>query len=112
MLCRVAGLILVCIGLQAQTSAPLFDVASIKPAIPLGPYGMAVDRRGGPGTPDPGTYACRNCPLRWVLDEAYDLKIYQYAGPEWLNSARFDFAARIPEGTTKPAFRIMLQNLL
>jgi len=73
---------------------------------------MRADRRGGPGTTDPGMYACRNCPISWVLSEAYDLKTFELAGPGWLDNARFDFMAKIPPGTTKAALRIMLQNLL
>jgi uncharacterized protein (TIGR03435 family) len=97
---------------QAQTAQPSFEVASIKPAAPLGPMGMRADRRGGPGTSDPGTYTCANCPVNWVLDEAYDLQAWEYVGPDWVHNVRFDFAAKIPTGTTKEVFRNMLQNLL
>ena len=56
-----------------DASAPLtaFEVASIKPATPLGPLGKRVLRKGGPGTTDPGTYSCQNCPVSWVVSEAF-----------------------------------------
>jgi uncharacterized protein (TIGR03435 family) len=73
---------------------------------------MRADRKGGPGTSDPGMYACRNCPISWVLSEAYDLLPFEFEAPDWLQTARFDFLANVPPGATKPAFRIMLQNLL
>jgi uncharacterized protein (TIGR03435 family) len=109
---KVIAAALLCWIAQAQTPKPEFEVASVKPATPLGPAGMRSDRKGGPGTADPGLYSCRNCPLRWVLDEAYDLQPYEFQGPDWLVDTRFDFEARIPSGTTKPVFRQMLQNLL
>jgi uncharacterized protein (TIGR03435 family) len=103
---------LLCWIAPAQTPKPDFEVASVKPATPLGPIGLRSDRKGGPGTSDPGLYTCRNCPLAWVLYEAYDLKTYEFQGPDWLANTRFDFEARIPAGTTKPVFQQMLQNLL
>ena len=86
---------------QGDAPKPTFEVASIKPATALGPMGMQANRKGGPGTADPGMYTCENCPVSWVLSEAYDLQPFQYAGPDWLHNVRFDFAAKIPAGTTK-----------
>src|ERR1700722_14429930 len=104
---------LLCLTAHGQIAKPTFEVASVKPATPLGPMGMRTDRKGGPGTPDPGTYTCQNCPVFWVMSEAYDnLQPWQYAGPDWVNDLRFDFAAKVPAGTTKAAFQLMLQNLL
>jgi uncharacterized protein (TIGR03435 family) len=101
-----------CFAAQGQTPKPTFEVASIKPATALGPLGMRADRKGGPGTNDPGIYTCGNCPVSWVVSEAYDLQPFEYAGPDWLQNVRFDFAAKIPAGTAKDAFHSMLQNLL
>src|SRR3954470_23853955 len=109
---KVIAAALLCWLAPAQTPKPEFEVASVKPATPLGPIGQRADRKGGPGTPDPGLYSCRNCPINWVLDEAYDLKPYEFQGPDWLTTTRFDFEARIPPGTTKAVFLQMLQNLL
>lgn len=103
---------LVWVAAQAQTPRPAFEVASIKPATPLGPMGMRADRKGGPGTADPGLYRCGNCPISWVFSEAFDLQPWEYTAPDWMDSVRFDFAAKVPPGATKEAFRSMLQNLL
>jgi uncharacterized protein (TIGR03435 family) len=73
---------------------------------------MRANRKGGPGTGDPGTYTCENCPVMWVLSEAYDLQPFEYVGPDWLQNVRFDFTAKVPAGTSKDSFREMLQNLL
>jgi uncharacterized protein (TIGR03435 family) len=110
---KPVAIALLCLATQGQTGKPTFEVASVKPATALGPMGMRADRRGGPGTPDPGAYTCQNCPVFWVLSEAFDnLQDYQYVGPDWLNNVRFDFAAKIPAGTTKADFHAMLQGLL
>jgi len=112
MAAKLIPMALVCLAAQGQTPRPTFEVASVKPATALGPMGLRADRKGGPGTPDPGTYTCQNCPVTWVLDEAYDLQPFEYVGPEWPQTVRFDFAAKVPAGTTKEAFRAMLQSLL
>jgi uncharacterized protein (TIGR03435 family) len=109
---RLIPIALLCFAAQAQTARPTFEVASIKPPTPLGPIGQRANRKGGPGMGDPVRYTCGNCPVFWVLSEAYDLKPYEYVGPDWVNDVRFDFDAKIPEGTSKDAFRKMLQSLL
>jgi len=97
-----------CLGAFGQT----FEVASIKPATPLGPLGKRVLRKGGPGTTDPGTYSCQNCPVSWVVSEAFHLQPYEFSAPQWMEDTRFDVAAKIPPGTTQEAFQAMLRNLL
>lgn len=90
----------------------MFEVASVKPATPLGPLGMRSDQKGGPGTSDPSMFTCRNCSLYWVLADAYTIHGYDFSGPSWLQSQRFDFSARIPAGSTREEFQNMLRNLL
>ncbi len=93
----------------AAACAQEFDVASVKPsALQTGRFTMT----GGPGTSDPGRINYTNIPLRRVLLNAYDLSNYQITGPDWLDSQRFDIAATIPAGATKPQFQAMLRNLL
>ncbi len=98
---------------RAQTNprAPEFEVASVRPATPLGPRGMQSDQKGGPGTSDPGAFMCRNCSLYWVLADAYNIHPYDFFGPEWLQSTRFDFSAKVPAGATKEDFQKMIANL-
>ena len=112
MFARLLTATVICFAASAQIPKPEFEVASVKPASPLGPAGRRSDRRGGPGTADPTLYTCRNCPLSWVIHEAYNLKPYEFQGPDWLGDTRFDFEARVPAGTTKPVFLQMLQSLL
>jgi uncharacterized protein (TIGR03435 family) len=103
---------MLCPALSGQNSKPIFEVASVKPATPLGPRGMQSDAGGGPGTNDPVRYYCHNCPIFWVLSPAYDLELYEYSGPDWVHSLRYDFDAKIPTGTTHEVFQSMLQSLL
>ena len=98
----------------AQTADPLpsFDVASIKPAAPMTPGRMMIGFRGGPGTGDPGQMTFNNVSLKDLIQTAWDVKAYQIAGPNWLESERFDITAKVPKGATKAQSRLMLQNLL
>jgi uncharacterized protein (TIGR03435 family) len=97
---------------QTAESLPSFDVASIKPAAPMTPGRMMVGFRGGPGTGDPGQMTFTNISMRDLIQEAWDVKAYQVAGPNWLQSERFDVSAKVPKGATKEQSRLMLQNLL
>ena len=114
-----AGLMVLGYGLGCGAAfgqaSPSFEVASVKPAEPpaAGQGGaFRVMMRGGPGTPDPGQLTYSNVSLKNVIQNAYDVKGYQITGPKWLDSERFDITAKIPKGTTKDEFKLMLQNLL
>ncbi len=97
---------------QGTTESPTFEVASVKPAEPQPEGMMRVRMSGGPGTPDPGQLTYTNVSLKNVLINAYDVNDYQISGPNRLDGERFDIVAKIPQGTTKEQFRLMLQNLL
>jgi uncharacterized protein (TIGR03435 family) len=113
---------ILCAGLIVSTScgafgqdaaeSPKFEVASVKPAEPQPEGMMRVRMSGGPGTPDPGQLTYTNVSLKNVLINAYDVNDYQISGPNRLDGERFDIVAKIPQGTTKEQFRLMLQNLL
>jgi len=118
MISRTAGALLVFSGFAgyalAADAKPEFEVASIKPAPPLGGGGMfRMGSNGGPGTKDPGRYSCEGCPLIMLLTQAYELKRYQVGSyPSWMDTERFNVTAKVPEGATKEQFRVMQQNLL
>jgi uncharacterized protein (TIGR03435 family) len=101
-----------CLTAYGQAPSPTFDVASIKPAPPPEGGRMMMGMRGGPGTKDPGLYSCNNCNLSMLLMQAYNIKHYQLSLPSSLETERFNISAKVPEGTTKEQFRLMLQNLL
>lgn len=100
-------------GLLAQTqTGPEFEAASIKPAPPPTANFISVRMRGGPGSDDPGRVDWNNVSLRQMVTAAFNVKDYQVQGPDWLGSQRFDVVAKIPAGTTKEQYRLMIQKLL
>jgi uncharacterized protein (TIGR03435 family) len=107
-----AVLIFTCCLAQAQNpdKSLVFEVASVKPAPP--PKGMISGTSGGPGTKDPGRVRYPYINLKYLLVAAYDVKVFQIAGPAWLDTERFEIDATMPSDTTKEQFRVMLQNLL
>lgn len=111
-------LLIVCGGLPGQTPAPAaepkpeFEVASVKPAPPPSDNRIRITMSGGPGTPDPGRVNFEFVNLRMVLAKAYGVKSYQISGPGLLDSERFNITAKVPPGTTKEQFALMLQNLV
>lgn len=96
-------------------AAPVFEVASVKPAGPFVPSGRtALGIGGGPGTEDPGRITAARATLADLLTRAYDVRYDQISGPLWLSDGSYAYAidATIPPNTTKDQFRLMLQNLL
>src|SRR5689334_24169875 len=77
-------------------ATPAFEVASIKPAPPPSGNNLMV-RMGG----DPGRIDYANVSLKDVIRLAYRVKNYQIAGPDWLESARFNIVAKLPEGSSR-----------
>lgn len=105
---------------QTPDGQPSFEVATVKAAPPPSVIKGSGDRslvmmmgsRGGPGTNDPGRYTCNNCNLQMLMVQAYGVESYQLTIPSSMESERFDISAKVPEGTTKDQFNVMLQNLL
>lgn len=95
--------------LQDAQTKPAFEVASVRLA---DPEHVGMGMNGGPGTSDPGRLSYVNVPLYRILTKAYGMMPYEVAGPSWMNDAKYDIAAKIPEGTTAEQIPIMLQNLL
>ncbi len=84
-----------------------FEVASIKP--------VASERgimcSGGPGTADPGMWRCSNVPLAFLMSYAYGFEAYQFSPVSSCCQARFDYIAKVPAGTTREQFQVMLKSL-
>ncbi len=95
-----------------QPQGPTFEVATVKPAAPQPMGRIMAGMRGGPGTNDPGQWQANNLPLSRLIAIAYDVRSYQVSSPSWMDSERFDIIAKVPPGTTKEQFNLMLQNLL
>ncbi len=100
-------------GAFAQTEpAAEFEAVSIKPAPPPTGMGIRVMMRGGPGSDDPGRLDWNNVALREMITQAFNIKNYQVQGPDWLGNQRFDLVAKVPMGTTREQYRLMIQKML
>ncbi|MEO8371332.1 MAG: TIGR03435 family protein, partial [Candidatus Solibacter sp.] len=105
------------LGALAADSKKSFEVASVKPSTPISVGDMHNFRiltgpRFGPGTEDATRWVCDNCSLGMLLASAYDLKRFQITAPKWIDSEKFDIAARVAPGATREDLRAMQQNLL
>jgi len=102
----------------AQTTEPLrlpeFEVASVKANTPQ-------DRRpgkmrGGPGTDNPNHIYATNTPLILLIMHAYELKPalmrYLCVYPGWMDDARYDLTAGVPDGASQHEANLMMQRLL
>ncbi len=90
---------------HAQTRAPEFEDASIKPNKSAS-RGFSVEH-------DAGRFTATNASLQNLIEMAYQVKRTQISGaPDWLNSERFDIVAKAPPSTPKSQILPMLQPLL
>jgi uncharacterized protein (TIGR03435 family) len=95
-----------------QTPSPTFEVASVRRVDSKAPGQHSLTMRGGPGTPDPDQIAYGNISLMAVLRNAFDAYPFQIEGPASLSSEQYDISAKVPLGTTRDQFRLMLINLI
>lgn len=103
----VACIVFTCAIVHGQE----FEVASIRPSPPQNSRRIRVQMEGGPGTTDPARFSCR-CSLTMLVMEADNVKYYQIAGLNSRESDLYDIVAKVPPGTTREQFRVMLQKLL
>jgi len=114
---RVSLPVLACCGVYGQSASaqPAFEVASVKRAVSSASSGGVIVSFGAAGlrrTSDPGRVDYRSISLSSLVIEAYDIKRYQFSGPSWMDSERFDIVAKAPPGADREQVRLMLQNLL
>ena len=95
-------------GLSAQPAPLTFEVASIKPAAPVGagrsPMGIQLMPGGG--------VRASNVTLRLLLTLAYDVRDFQISGgPPWLDTQRYDIQARPGGAPDAPAAPEAMRNM-
>ena len=95
----VGALLIFTCGAQVLT----FEAASVKPA--AAPKGMIPMPRT-----DPGRVRYPYINLKYLLMAAYDVKVFQVAGPGWLDTERFEVDAIM--APIQGAVPLMLRNLL
>jgi uncharacterized protein (TIGR03435 family) len=101
-------------ALSAQDLAH-FEVATIKVSTddtppPARGFGRVS---GGPDTTSPGQFAAFGISLKNILlRDAFNLEEFQYVAPSWMSDHIYDVVAKVPPGTNRDQFRVMLQDLL
>lgn len=92
--------------LKIDGPLPSFEVASVK-------RNTTTNGQIGLNAP-PGRFTATNVPLRLLITIAYRLgAAYQYVGlPSWVDSERFDIAAKAPEGASPDQMPLMMRSLL
>jgi uncharacterized protein (TIGR03435 family) len=106
----VLGILAVTMAVYGQGDDPAFEVVSIKPkgeAVMTGPGpGMTIGLRYS------GTHVSGNAQIFSMILDAYSLKPFQVAGPDWIRTNIYEFAATMPEGGTRETSRGMLRRAL
>lgn len=102
---------------HAQSPAPAFEVASIRPN-KIGGEGrrprFPFSPPGSDGTikASPGTLSMRDVTLNACIGWAYRVQESQVSGPEWLGADHFDVIAKTAAPVPESQLRVMLQALL
>ncbi|MDR3698072.1 MAG: TIGR03435 family protein [Candidatus Sulfopaludibacter sp.] len=88
----------------ALAQTPAFEVASIKPNY--------SGRNGSDSDDHEGVLTANNLSLKRLIMRAYQVRDYQVMGPDWLDSERFDIAAKPPSAADSEQLNLMLQSML
>src|SRR5215471_7403879 len=91
-------------------TAPVFDTASVKPNVTHEVNGEGRPRGSIDATP--GYLNVRNSTLSQCIQWAYNVSAFQVTGPSWIDTERYDIAARASTPVPKEQLRHMLQTLL
>lgn len=94
---------------QADGPSKSFDAASVKRLLQPS---SSTSSGGGPGTSDPGRWWRSNVTLGSLLVQAFNIQGHAIAGPDWLNSTRYEIVAKVPAGASREDVRLMLQKLI
>jgi len=84
-----------------------FEVVSIKAPEPSDPNQIRMGISG-----DPGMVRYSNLALRDLIRIAYDVKIYQVEGPDWIDNTRYNVEAKLPAGVPDTHVPEMVQTML
>lgn len=112
----VICLALAAVAALAQTK-PAFEVASIKPAVPLDRATLiAAFQNGAAQRLGPRVDGARAEYIYMTVADlivlAYGVKADQITGPDWITTQPFDIVAKLPDGASKDDVPKMLQSLL
>jgi uncharacterized protein (TIGR03435 family) len=93
-----------CASPQPQSAAfePAFEVASVRPSLHGPVYAQS----------DPSRLTINAQSLEVLIEMAYGLREYQYSGPSWLHTARYDIVATTGSPQPRSVQLAMLRTLL
>ncbi|MGA3189231.1 MAG: TIGR03435 family protein [Bryobacteraceae bacterium] len=94
-------------GFTIFGQAVQFEVASIRPSAATGADHVNVGVHI-----DGARISCTQLSLKDYISAAYQVKLYQISGPDWVGSERFDIAATLPPGAKEDQVPDMLKALL
>jgi uncharacterized protein (TIGR03435 family) len=94
---------------QAPAPRPEFEVTSIRPSAPI--TSPADTSRIGVHI-DGQRVNLTMLALTDLIQSAYNVKLHQISGPEWMAGARFDINAKLPGGNNEKQIQAMIQTLL
>jgi uncharacterized protein (TIGR03435 family) len=101
--------LLACLALPAAAHAqrPAFAVATIRPS-----SGAVQFEHDGATETTPGTLRMRDVSVETCIKWAYSVQESQIAGPDWIDSDKFDITAKSDGPADENAMKQMLQSLL
>jgi len=106
----IATLIWIAAGASFAQTPSAFDSASVKPNVNHETNGEGRPRASVNATP--GYLAIQNSTLSQCIQWAYNVQAFQVSGPSWIDSERFDIAAKASGAAPQDQLRLMLQTLL
>lgn len=92
------------VSVPAQDSRPAYEAASIK----VNDSGSGSNSSHG----TKGQVVFTNQSLHRLIERAYNVAPFQVSGPDWLDTVRFDIAAKYPSETQNDDRPAMLRTLL
>lgn len=93
-MCTVAFTAAFSLFSQTPAPSPAFEVASVKPSSPEPKMGTGLFTYPG------GRIVASNCPLEYLIEQAFDVPSFQVTGgPGWMKNDRFDIEAKPPAGS-------------
>jgi len=96
----------VVVAQRPDSPTSTFEAASVKLHVTSG-----INERSGIEE-SPGAVRVENLPLRALIETAYGVRDYQFSGPGWLGTERYDVMAKPPAGFTHAQLQQLLQALL
>jgi uncharacterized protein (TIGR03435 family) len=116
MVCGISVGVAVAQSSTPDPTRPAFDVVSIQQieashTTSTGPSTTTIHAPFKPCAYVAGRVSCQ-LPLGSLIEEAFQLKSWEIAGPAWLSDDMFVVEATVPPDTSKDTARLMLQRAL